>query len=186
MNGKNETEYKKIGIIDSMIEAQLIGSILEDRKIPHMIRSYHDTAYDGLYQVQKGWGEIRSPADWETQILDIIEEIRFENIDETEMESQAMGNEIENDTWVYVVVQNPEGDENLLGLKDEENDADFLPAFLTKDAAEDNFLNIPREKGKKYEIQAIIFEDLAKHAKENGFMIFILDGDGKAIRKIEA
>lgn len=180
----NEKEFIKIGIIDSLVEARLIESVLDDMGIPHMIRSYYDTAYDGLFQTQKGWGEIRSPAEYERQVLDILTEIQSEDMSQTETESQAMGNEIDNETWVYAIVQNPEEDENLVGLKDEESDVDFLPVFLNKEHAEDNFLNIPREKGKKYEIQAIIFEDLSETAKENGFMIFILDGDGKVVRKM--
>ena len=48
--------YVKVGILESGIEAQLLDSILDERNIPHHIQSYHDTAYDGLFQTQKGWG----------------------------------------------------------------------------------------------------------------------------------
>jgi len=58
------------------VEARLIESILKEREIPHMLRSYHDTAYDGLFQTQKGWGEIRAPESHEEEILAIIDEVR--------------------------------------------------------------------------------------------------------------
>ena len=56
-----------------------MGSILDERNIPHRIRSYHDTAYDGLFQVQKGWGEIRAPSPVKDQILEVLREIRTSN-----------------------------------------------------------------------------------------------------------
>ncbi len=89
-------------------------------------------------------------------------------------------------SWVYIVVQDPGGNEQFLGLKDEENEISFIPAFIKKEEAQDGFLNIPREKGKKYEIQAIIFEDLKKYAKENGLVVFILDGEGKVLKMVDA
>ena len=68
--------FVKIALLDNAIEAQLIDSVLNDQSIPHMLRSYHDTAYDGLFQVQKGWGEVRAPASFEEVILEILENIR--------------------------------------------------------------------------------------------------------------
>ena len=56
-----EEEFVKIAILESAIEAQLLSSILDEEEIVYIIRSYHDTAYDGLFQVQLGWGEIRAP-----------------------------------------------------------------------------------------------------------------------------
>ena len=48
--------YIKIAGLENIVEAQLMVSILEEKEIPHRIRSFHDTAYDGLFQFQKGWG----------------------------------------------------------------------------------------------------------------------------------
>jgi len=45
--------FVKIGVLENAIEAQLLSSILDQRDIPHQIRSYYDTAYDGLFQIQK-------------------------------------------------------------------------------------------------------------------------------------
>ena len=40
-------------------EANVIKSILEENGIYAEIKSFHDTAYDGLFQSQYGWGVIR-------------------------------------------------------------------------------------------------------------------------------
>jgi hypothetical protein len=40
-------------------EAQAIKAVLAEHGITAVIRSFHDTAYDGLYQKQYGWGVIR-------------------------------------------------------------------------------------------------------------------------------
>ena len=69
-------DYKKAVILEHEFEAQLIGSLLTERGIPHQIRSYHDTAFDGLYQTQKGWGVVRAPEDFHDEIKEILNEIR--------------------------------------------------------------------------------------------------------------
>ena len=40
-------------------EANALQSILKEHNIYSKIVSFHDTAYDGLYQSQYGWGVIR-------------------------------------------------------------------------------------------------------------------------------
>ena len=61
-------EYINVAILDNIIEAQLIGSILDEQNMPHRIRSFHDTAYDGLFQFQMGWGEICAPPSCKQEI----------------------------------------------------------------------------------------------------------------------
>lgn len=81
---KNDTDrtsepFIKISVIENTIEAQLVESILTEQNIPHRIRSHHDTAYDGLFQAQKGWGEILAPETCRSEITDIIKRIRKDN-----------------------------------------------------------------------------------------------------------
>ena len=70
--------YIKVTILENTIEAQLIESILSEKKIPHRIRSFHDTAYDGLFQMQKGWGELLAPEAVKNDILEIVNIVRAE------------------------------------------------------------------------------------------------------------
>ena len=69
-------DYVKVSVLDNEIEAQLLDSILEERDIPHLMVSYHDTAYDGLFQTQKGWGHVSAPTPFKQEILEILNEVR--------------------------------------------------------------------------------------------------------------
>jgi hypothetical protein len=68
--------YVKVASLDNDIEAQLLHSILTERDIPHIMRTYYDTAYDGLFQTQKGWGFVSAPKDYHDEILEIIADVR--------------------------------------------------------------------------------------------------------------
>ena len=70
--------YVKIAILENEIEARLLDSILTERNIPHLMRSYYDTAYDGLFQTQKGWGYVGAPEIYKKEILEILFELRTE------------------------------------------------------------------------------------------------------------
>ncbi|RPI75056.1 MAG: hypothetical protein EHM45_15880 [Desulfobacteraceae bacterium] len=69
-------DYIKVSTLDNEIEAELLGSVLMERSIPHLIRSYHDTAYDGLFQVQLGFGAVSAPAAYKDEIKEILVELR--------------------------------------------------------------------------------------------------------------
>ena len=51
----------KVFILQDRFEADIIKRELEREGIPVLIRSFRDTAYDGIYIPQKGWGEVRVP-----------------------------------------------------------------------------------------------------------------------------
>jgi hypothetical protein len=79
-----QEDFIKIAVLENSIEAQLVDSILTDLDIPHRIRSYHDTALNGLYQVQKGWGNLEAPESYQKEIIQILDGIRISPpIDET-------------------------------------------------------------------------------------------------------
>ena len=67
--------YKKIVELNNEVEAKLIESVLIERDIPHLIRSYHDSAYDGLFQAQMGWGHLEAPARYEEEIAQICNDL---------------------------------------------------------------------------------------------------------------
>ncbi len=85
--------------------------------------------------------------------------------------------------WVYVFVCDPGEKESFLGLYNEEKDVHFIPTFRSKEEANDCFLNLPREKGKKYELQAIHIEELSAEASKNNFVVAMVDHDGKVINE---
>lgn len=69
-------DMKDVAVLENEVEAGLLESILEARGIPHMMASYYDAAYDGVFQVQKGWGCVRAAEADATQVMAILEEIR--------------------------------------------------------------------------------------------------------------
>ena len=69
-------EFEKVATLENNFEAQLLESILMEREIPHRMRSYHDTAFDGLFQTQKGWGYVSAPEEYLSEIREIVEAIR--------------------------------------------------------------------------------------------------------------
>jgi hypothetical protein len=69
-------DYVKIAVLENDIEATLLESILTEQAIPHRMRSYHDTAYDGLFQTQKGWGYVAAPPSYHQDILEILSDLR--------------------------------------------------------------------------------------------------------------
>jgi hypothetical protein len=65
----------KILMFKNEIEAMLLDEILTEKQIPHLIRSYHDSAYDGLWQTQSGWGHIEAPEEYADEILHIYNQM---------------------------------------------------------------------------------------------------------------
>ena len=68
--------YERVAVLDNEIQAQLLSSILDDENIPHMLRSYHDSAYDGLFQTERGWGHIEASSEHTARIQEIIADLK--------------------------------------------------------------------------------------------------------------
>jgi hypothetical protein len=73
--GENMQDFTKLLVLRNEVEAHMMQQALTDLGIPHLIRSYHDSAYDGLFQTQKGWGHIESSPDRKDEIRAIYEEL---------------------------------------------------------------------------------------------------------------
>lgn len=71
-----EENLKKITVAENRFEADLIAQTLRQEGIACMIRSYHDTAYDGIFIPQKGWAAVMVPEELEVKAGDIIAELR--------------------------------------------------------------------------------------------------------------
>jgi hypothetical protein len=68
--------FKKAVTLDNEIEAELADTILCERGIPHIMRSYHDRAYDGLFQGPRGWGFIEAPEGLHEEIRAVVADIK--------------------------------------------------------------------------------------------------------------
>ena len=93
-----------------------------------------------------------------------------------------MGEKEKIEGWVYVIVCDPGRDEHLLGLRSNEQDVQFIPTFRSREEANDCLATLPREKGVKYEVQAIHVDDLSETATRNNFMVAMVDSEGNIIK----
>jgi len=90
-------KVEKIAVLDNEIQAQLVDAVLTDRGIPHVMRSYHDSAYDGLFQGPGAWGHVEAPAHTRGEVLAVIAEIKHRsrsdgsNLESTETVAQVAG-----------------------------------------------------------------------------------------------
>ncbi len=67
------------------------------------------------------------------------------------------------DQWVWVIVQDPGGKEQFLGQHDQQENISFIPAFHSKEEAQQCFMNMACQKDRKYEVQAILYEERISH-----------------------
>jgi hypothetical protein len=69
-------KLEKIAVLDNEVQAELVDSVLEERAVPHLMRSYHDSALDGIYQTPQGWGHVEAPHSFREEILAVVEDVR--------------------------------------------------------------------------------------------------------------
>jgi hypothetical protein len=74
-------QFEKILILENEIEAEFLHSTLTERDIPHRIQSYHDSALNGIYQSQKGWGIVMAPEIYKEAIMSIYQDLPVKNPD---------------------------------------------------------------------------------------------------------
>jgi hypothetical protein len=66
---------EKILVFYNEFEARLLEGLLKERGIPCIIKSYYDSAYDGMWQSQMGWGHMDAPPEYRDEILKMYAEI---------------------------------------------------------------------------------------------------------------
>lgn len=84
-----------------------------------------------------------------------------------------------------MVVEDPGGDEKFVGLHDEHLNVSYIPAFENKEDALSGLVNMPGRKNRKYEVQAVLLDLLCEDARNNGFLVFLSDGSGTVLERIE-
>ena len=91
----------------------------------------------------------------------------------------------EENPMVWVAVQIVDGVEQYVGQQNPDLDILFIPFFLEKEDAQYGLSLMPRQKGSRYEIQAIRFRELAQDAAQQGFLLFGINGEGQILDKID-
>lgn len=68
--------WVKVGTVENRFEGDRISQALQEAGIPFLIKSFLDTAYDGLYIPQKGWGVVRVPEKKSEEAKRLIYEVK--------------------------------------------------------------------------------------------------------------
>jgi hypothetical protein len=73
---KEMGDWVKAGIVETRFEGDRVSQALEEAGIPFVIKSFLDTAYDGLYVPQKGWGAVLVPEESFEEGKRIVSEVK--------------------------------------------------------------------------------------------------------------
>ena len=71
----DQSDMVRVHTVENRFEADLLMQALSDECIPTMLRRFEETAYDGLFVTQMGWGAILVPGDYEGEARSLIEKV---------------------------------------------------------------------------------------------------------------
>ena len=71
----DQSDMVRIHTVENRFEADLLMQALGEECIPAMLRRFEETAYDGLFVTQMGWGAILVPGDYEEEARSLIENV---------------------------------------------------------------------------------------------------------------
>jgi len=83
--------WVKVGTVENRFEGDRISQVLQEAGIPFLIKSFLDTAYDGLYIPQKGWGIVMVSKKDKEEAERLISEVKKTFVKEEEDETGQLG-----------------------------------------------------------------------------------------------
>jgi hypothetical protein len=72
----SQERWKKVHIIESIFEMDMLKDALDKESIEYSIKEYKDTAYDGLFVLQKGYASLFVREKDEETARSIVKQIR--------------------------------------------------------------------------------------------------------------
>jgi len=84
-------QWVKVGTVENQFEGDRISQALEEAGIQFLIKSFLDTAYDGLYILQKGWGVVIVSEKNREEAERLISEIKKTFVKEEDDETGQLG-----------------------------------------------------------------------------------------------
>jgi len=63
-NREDHENFVKIITVENQFESDVVSDALRKESIPLLVRTFQDTAYNGIYVAQKGWGVIMVPEEF--------------------------------------------------------------------------------------------------------------------------
>ncbi len=73
---QNQDHATRVDILNDDVEVSAIEALLHEEQIPYALRSYHDSALDGMFQTQQGWGELFVPEEHAAHVRRLLAELR--------------------------------------------------------------------------------------------------------------
>jgi hypothetical protein len=70
-----QEEFVAVKVAESGFEADRFRAALEQEGFTVLIRTFHDTAYDGIYEAQKGWGYVEVPSSEQERAERIVKDL---------------------------------------------------------------------------------------------------------------
>jgi hypothetical protein len=83
--------WVKAGIVENRFEGDRVSQALKEANIPFLMKSFLDTAYDGLYLPQKGWGAVMVPERFREEAKEMISEVKKTFQEEGKDEPEQLG-----------------------------------------------------------------------------------------------
>jgi hypothetical protein len=84
-------QWAKVETVENRFEGDRISQALREAGIPFLIKSFLDTAYDGLYIPQKGWGVVMVPKENTEEAKRLISEVKKIFVKEEDDETGQLG-----------------------------------------------------------------------------------------------
>lgn len=86
--------------------------------------------------------------------------------------------------WLWIIVQNPGKNEQIVGQEYAVEKIAFIPAFQDKEQALMGLGRMTVAPKTPCEVQAMHIDDLKREAFGNGFIIVLMSGNGEVIERI--
>lgn len=74
-SSSDQSDLVRIHTVENRFEADLLVQALRQEHIPVMLRRFEETAYDGLFVTQMGWGAILVPEDYEPEARTVVRQV---------------------------------------------------------------------------------------------------------------
>ena len=68
----NESKLISIYTLANRFEADLLMDALHREGVPAILRAFEETAYDGLFVPQRGWGQIKVPEEYISEAHEVM------------------------------------------------------------------------------------------------------------------
>jgi hypothetical protein len=90
MTLEQQQDMVRVHTVENRFEADLLVQALRQENIPVLLRRFEETAYDGLFVTQMGWGALLVPGDYEEEAARVVNRV-LESINDGVVKVPATG-----------------------------------------------------------------------------------------------